>query len=227
MTAASQVILNFHGLGEPGPGIDADERPYWLAEDRFEQVLGLIDQSRASGRDVGITFDDGNLSDLQIGVPHLLAHDLTATFFVLTGRIGTPGYLGADDIKAMIAHGMRIGLHGRAHRDLRGLSDDELAAETVEARAVLSEITGQSVTLFAIPFGAYNARVMRHLMAQGFAEIHTSDGGVATTNGVIRARNTLRADHDDAALRSILENRYDLKQTLRRRVGTVLRRKFI
>ena len=45
-----------------------------------------------------ISFDDGNASDLEIGLPALLERGLTATFFVLAGRLGRPGSLDADEV---------------------------------------------------------------------------------------------------------------------------------
>ena len=60
------VYLTFHGIGEPEGRIPSEERPYWVAADRFDEILGMV---RKSGANARITFDDGNLSDRTVALP--------------------------------------------------------------------------------------------------------------------------------------------------------------
>jgi peptidoglycan/xylan/chitin deacetylase (PgdA/CDA1 family) len=88
-----ELILNFHGLGEPPDTIGAAERDVWVPMQWLEAILDA-----APREGVVLTFDDGNVSDVQAVLPALTDRKLAARFFPLTGRIGTAGYLSAEDI---------------------------------------------------------------------------------------------------------------------------------
>ena len=86
------IIVNFHGIGEPDRPVPDDEKPYWISEARYESILDRIADARDRRRYL-ITFDDGNMSDVTIGLPGLRRRGLTATFFVLAGMLDEHGFL--------------------------------------------------------------------------------------------------------------------------------------
>lgn len=221
----AEVILNFHGIGSPHPGVDAAERPYWIDESFFAAIVDLV-ANHPRTADFGITFDDGNISDVTIAAPMLQKRGLPGEFFVLGGRLGQPHYLSAADCRALADAGMGIGLHGMDHVDWRALDAVQLDAETVTARAVVAAVAGRPVDSVAIPFGAYNRRVIAHLRHCGFTRIYTSDGGRAG-RGVIRNRTSIRADMDIAGVRRIMESRCKLVDRLRRHLSTFVRRRLV
>ncbi|MBT9292232.1 polysaccharide deacetylase family protein [Prosthecodimorpha staleyi] len=189
-------ILTFHGLGMPGPHVDAAERPYWIGAPAFAAAL-----VRAAGdAAIEITFDDGNLSDLSIALPRLLEAGLTARFFVLVGRIGRPGYLAAPDLAALHRAGMAIGSHGADHVDWRRASDQELRRELHDARHIIEDAIGAAVTEASIPFGAFDARVLGALAAAGYRRVYSSSGGLAGAAAWLVPRNTVRADRPAEAV---------------------------
>ena len=51
-------------------------------------------------------------SDFVYGLPALLDRGLTATFFVVAGRLGEPGFLSENDVRTLVSAGMTIGCHG-------------------------------------------------------------------------------------------------------------------
>jgi peptidoglycan/xylan/chitin deacetylase (PgdA/CDA1 family) len=140
--------------------------------------------------DVVITFDDGNRSDLEIGVPALRARGLSATFFVVAGRLGTPGFLSGEDVRTLLAEGMAVGCHGMRHRPWRGLDDAALEEELVTAKAQIESAAGGPVTLAACPFGAYDRRSLRALRRAGYERVYTSDRGPARPEEWLQARTT-------------------------------------
>src|SRR5215470_15557920 len=92
-----ELFLNFHGIGEPPPGIDRGERNYWWDKHPFLLTLNEIAAEMSDyPSTVLITFDDGNASDLEIAMPALLERELMASFFVCAGRVGMQGYLDAS-----------------------------------------------------------------------------------------------------------------------------------
>ena len=71
----------------PQRSLEPREDRYWTEEDRHHQILDAV-AARAVAR---LSFDDGNLSDIEIGLVGLLQRDLTASFLVLAGRLESPG----------------------------------------------------------------------------------------------------------------------------------------
>ena len=157
------INLTFHGLGDIDRDLDPGEADVWVSRERYLSLLDAV-QDRD---DVRITFDDGNLSDLEIGLPALRARGLSATFFVVAGRLGTPGFLDADGVRELQAAGMTIGCHGMRHRPWRRLAGHDLHEELVEAKRKLEDVVERPVTEAACPFGSYDRRVLRSLAPRG------------------------------------------------------------
>jgi len=216
-------VLNFHGIGTPGRGLEPGEAAYWIGLDRFrcvlDRIVGHPDHQRLS-----ITFDDGNISDLEVATPELLQRGLGAEFFVLTGRLGMPGSLDADDIRALTSEGMRIGSHGVAHRDWAGLSASELDDELNASKAMIEGICGGPVRSAAIPFGRYNATVLGALRKAGYATAYSSDGGSMDSSAFLRPRTSIRHDTTDVALDRILAGRLSPSRRLRRTIAMAVKR---
>ena len=185
------VILNFHGIGPILRQVDDAERTCWLDLEQFEAVLDLV----RNQPHVFLTFDDGNISDVDLALPVLLHKRLTATFFVCTGRLGRPTFLGREHVRHLQAQGMRIGSHGVAHRTWRRLSLHEVTAELYKSRQALEDICGMPVLEAACPFGAYDRVVLRALQSAGYQKVYTSDGGWTTSSSWLQARNTVLRSH--------------------------------
>jgi peptidoglycan/xylan/chitin deacetylase (PgdA/CDA1 family) len=157
--------------------------------------------------DVRLTFDDGNASDVAIGLPRLLERGLSAEFFVLAGLLGEPGRLDAADVRKLHEAGMRVGSHGWAHRDWRRIDPSLHAQEFRDSRRALGELTGRSVSRVAIPFGSYDRHVLRYLRQSGITRAYTSDGGRARPGSWLQARTSLRADSGPEWIRNVLDGR--------------------
>jgi peptidoglycan/xylan/chitin deacetylase (PgdA/CDA1 family) len=197
------VNLSLHGIGSPPAGVGPTERELWISEELFEALLSRL-AGRGSAR---LSFDDGNASDVEIALPALLRHHLSADFFPVAGRLGEPGYLSHDAVRVLADAGMRIGSHGMRHRPWRDLADAALEEELVEARRILGGLAGGEVDLAACPFGWYDRRVLRRLRAAGYRRIFTSDGGSAGAGTWLQSRDTLLATHDVADLDRLLRPR--------------------
>lgn len=180
MTQSDRLIVNFHGIGEPGSQIPDDERPYWCSTDEWTGIADELAALAATPKSLPeITFDDGNLSDITHALPMLAERGLKATFFVCAGRIGSPLYLGKDDLSALVDAGMAIGSHGWDHRDLRLVDDAGLRRETVDARRSIQDASSAPVEDFALPFGSYDRRVLKSL--RQYRRVLSSDGARVTS----------------------------------------------
>jgi peptidoglycan/xylan/chitin deacetylase (PgdA/CDA1 family) len=217
------IGLIFHGIGTPGRNLEPGEAPYWISTDRFERILDQVMALPDPGR-IRLSFDDGNASDHDIALPRLLARGLRADFFVLSGRIGQPGSLSADQIRALQTAGMTIGSHGIAHRDWRRLDSSALAAELAVSRKVLEALLAHRVTTAGIPFGGYDARVLRALRQAGYGVAYSSDRGLMRTDAFLRPRTSVWAEMDNLELAMILADRKSIVQRIRRIIGMTYRR---
>ncbi len=192
------VNLCFHGIGTPRRVLEDGEARYWVTEDSFHRVLDEV----AGRDDVRLSFDDGNLSDAEIGLPALADRGLTATFFVLAGRLHDAGSLGPDHLRALSAAGMIVGSHGWAHRPWRGLSDDDRHRELVAAKQRLEEAAGTPVEQAALPLGRYDRTVLGALRRTGYRTVFSSDRGWARPGAWLQPRFSLRAEDTVESLRT-------------------------
>ncbi len=214
------VNLTFHGIGEPVRQMEPGEDLVWLDTGQFEAALDAV----AGRDDVRITFDDGNASDLEIALPALLERGLTATFFVVAGKLGTPGFLDEQGVRALAEAGMTIGSHGMRHCAWRRLDEIGLREEFDEARRLLEEIVERPVTEAACPFGAYDRRVLGSLRRRGYERVYTSDRGSCRSDDWLQPRNTI-GPHDDARrLSHVLAPGQSPRGPLRRRAKLAVKR---
>jgi peptidoglycan/xylan/chitin deacetylase (PgdA/CDA1 family) len=198
-----RCILNFHGLGNPQRPLAPGEQVYWLEPDYFDHVLGLV-QKRP---DVSITFDDANSSDFAIALPLLQRRGMQATFFIVSGRLGTPGFLSAEQLRGMAEAGMAIGSHGAGHRRWAGLDRSDLEDELRHSRKFLEDLTGAAVDEAACPFGSYDRKVLRFAEECAYRRIYTSDEGWCRDGDWIQARNTITANHSLKQVESLINSR--------------------
>lgn len=218
----TRPVIILHGIGIPGRPLEPGEEIFWLSRQKFCTVLDrIVEMGAAAPR---ITFDDGNASDIEIALPELLARGLTATFFLLTSRLGKSGSLTRADVIALAGAGQTIGLHGADHLDWRRLDRAGRAREYHEAREVLRELSGQPVDEAAAPFGFYDRQVVADLRGSGFRVLYTSDRGPARNGAFIRSRNCLEGPMDDAALDDALRGRVRSLRALRRAFGVARKR---
>jgi peptidoglycan/xylan/chitin deacetylase (PgdA/CDA1 family) len=187
---ARELILTFHGLGEGVPErATAAERKVWVPVEWFEAIVAALPREG-----VALAFDDGNSSDAELALPVLQRLGRSARFFVLAGKIGAPGHLGAADIARLQVAGMTIGSHGLRHRDWRASTDTELEAELAGSRRVLEDMLGVEVAEAACPFGSYDRRVLRALRRAGYRRVYNSDGGCSSARAWLAPRTTVHRE---------------------------------
>ena len=217
--------LNFHGIGSPGRLLEDGEARYWLSEAVFEDLVSRIARWSLE-QEILLTFDDGNRSDIEIAAPVLARRGLTGRIFVLTGRLGAPGSLDRADIRTLDEAGFAIGSHGMDHVDWRTASPETLTRELSRSRSVLEDILERPVSEVAIPFGSYDARVLRAVRDAGYTAAWTSDGGPLDPAAFVRPRLSVRADMDWRAVQSALQGGEGLGRRLRRRLSMLGKRLF-
>ena len=188
-----------------------------LATAGVRDVLdGIAGEVRPRGVDVHV--------DIELAAA--VVRPLVPEVDVLAGRLDSRGSLSTGDLRALIAGGHRIGLHGHDHVDWRGLDAGGRVREFDTARAVLAVATGAPIDQAAIPFGRYDRGVLAALRVRGFEAVHTSDRGLVRGTPWLRPRTCVRGDMDAAAIEAALRGRMTPPARLRRALGVARKRLF-
>ena len=134
-------------------------------------------------RPIVITFDDGYRDNLYNAAPVLKRLGFRATAYVVSGRIsnGDSSFLTWGMLRALEKHGVEIGSHTMAHRDMTSLSDAQLLADLTTSRRLLERRLNHRVPWLAYPFGRYNGRVERAARRAGYLLGVTTEPGAAQT----------------------------------------------
>jgi peptidoglycan/xylan/chitin deacetylase (PgdA/CDA1 family) len=129
-----------------------------------------------------VTIDDGHRDGFTEAFPILRTNDFVATYYVVTGRIGRPGYLTTDELQTMAAAGMEIADH-TIHHILLGRALPAIAVrEIVGAQDDLQRLLSVAQVTFAYPFGGWNTRVVDDVRAAGFVIAFTRAEGCSETD---------------------------------------------
>lgn len=123
---------------------------------------------------VCVTFDDGCETDFIAAAPVLREFGFNATFYLTAGRLGTPGYLKASQVRDLDAQGFQIGCHSMTHPYLSDLAESELRHEIVDAKLQIEAILGHSIEHFSCPGGRYDQRTLQMARHAGFAAVANS-----------------------------------------------------
>lgn len=211
--------LCFHGIGVCAAEREPGEARYWVAEDAFHRILDLVVDLPS----ISLSFDDGNRSDADIALPALQERGLTATFFALAGRLDDPASLSPRDLQDLRGAGMRIGSHGWQHTSWRSLSDADAQRELIDARLVLSEASGMTITEAALPLGQYDRETLARLRRASYRAVYTSDRFAARDSAWLRPRHSVTARDTVESVRRIAATRHGLRAT-RNALASTLKR---
>ncbi|HEU5243430.1 MAG TPA: polysaccharide deacetylase family protein [Gaiellaceae bacterium] len=133
---------------------------------RGSSEAGASPPAAAKDPIVSLTFDDGVASQ-RVAAELLAARGFTGTFYVSSGLVGSKGYLGWDDLRALREQGHEIGGHTRHHTHLPALTVDEARRQIESDRAALLERELDPVT-FAYPYGESSAEVRSIVREAGY-----------------------------------------------------------
>jgi peptidoglycan/xylan/chitin deacetylase (PgdA/CDA1 family) len=125
---------------------------------------------------------------------HLLTQDHVKATFMLGGAWATAH---PDLVRALQQAGMELGNHGYGHRHVSLLSYEANLNEIERTNTAVAMITGQLPTVFAPPYGEFNATVLRAAAAAHMPlvmwTIDTIDWRLSSTPSVIAGRVLSRA----------------------------------
>jgi len=133
------------------------------------QYLDIV-QSGATPPDkqVVITFDDGYSDSFAVVFPLLKQYGMIGTFFIITGRVGTDGYMTWGQIAEMQRAGMEIGAHTVNHPFLTKLPYIQAYLEMRQSKLDLEQRLHTPISIFAYPYNDHNRMVTWLARMAGF-----------------------------------------------------------
>jgi len=206
--SAPVAILSYHQLEErPSPG--TPWRRLVLSPACFErqmralhalgwrglslQDLGPYLRGERAGKVVGLTLDDGYLSNFTHALPVLRALGFTATAFIVSAEVGGRNrwdalaggpscpLMGLPHLRTWIRAGMEVGAHTCHHVDLTSCTPERARAEITDARDDLERALGHPVRSFSYPYGRWTGEHVAWVQAAGY------DWAVTTFSRRVRA----------------------------------------
>ena len=153
-----------------------------------------------------ITFDDGDVSNIEQALPMLQESGLSAVFFITRDHVGQRGMISRAGVRQLADAGMVIGSHGLSHRFLNTLSPDALNIELASSRDFLQQITGRPVVLLSLPGGRGGPREIKAAHEAGYRSVFGSRPGnnLATPAGGLIDRVVISRQTDPGAFEQLV-----------------------
>ncbi len=196
------LILNYHRVGRPSP--QARYRGMYVTPNLLAWHVFLL---KARGREfvtltegvrrgcgpnlVALTFDDGYLDNLELGLPVLKAAGVPATVYVVSDDVGKKNVVWPesgdrlasnlmtwDDLRRLQAEGWEVGSHAADHVHLARKTEEDQRTLIARSWSSLKENLDREPTSFAYPYGSYNEKTLEVLTNLGCVAAVTikSDG---------------------------------------------------
>ena len=124
-----------------------------------------------------LTFDDGFQSAYDKALPILDSTHLKATWFVITGVLGSPTYMTRDEVVALDKDGQELGCHTMTHPNLADLTMLQQQNELQGSENYLNGLLGHAPLAFAYPYGSRNSDTVELLQQNGYTTARTVDWG--------------------------------------------------
>jgi peptidoglycan/xylan/chitin deacetylase (PgdA/CDA1 family) len=152
-----------------------DHQMKYLQENGYHVITfgTLLDHFGEAGelppKPVIISFDDGWEDQFVYALPMLEKYRYSATFFVVTNFVDSPGFLSWSQLKTILAEGMAIGSHSRSHPHLDKINNPGVLWDQINtSKQILEKQLGAGVEEFAYPYGAYNATAASTVRLAGY-----------------------------------------------------------
>jgi peptidoglycan/xylan/chitin deacetylase (PgdA/CDA1 family) len=199
-------ILMYHAIGSSHEEVS----PYIMPADRFARQMTWLrkmgyrpiplkeflacrqDHHLVPVGSVIITFDDGYIDNYTHAYPVLREQNIPATIFLVSGYIGLKNkwdgqnqlvdrqLLSWSQIQEMLEQGVEFGAHTCTHPLLTAIPSATAEEEITLSRRQLQKTLGESVDLFAYPYGEFDPSIQSMVQQAGFAAACSVDAGLNT-----------------------------------------------
>jgi peptidoglycan/xylan/chitin deacetylase (PgdA/CDA1 family) len=156
-----------------------------------------------------VTFDDGYRDNLEEGLPILEDLGVPATIFIVSAiadkregfhwyRSSPPAAISWSQARDLSGHPLLdFQAHGRSHRCLTSLSDDEVRDEIAGAKVEIEHELGRPVRTFCYPSGVFGEREERVVEESGYQAAVSSVNGINHPGGNLFALRRIMISWSD------------------------------
>lgn len=128
-----------------------------------------------------ITFDDGYESVYNNALPILDKYGFKSVVYLITDFIGKYNtweavsfqqkykHLSLPQLKDLQKKGFEIASHGKSHRYLPSLKDEEVRDEVENSKKFLEDLTGERTLSFCYPYGKSSKRILELVKKAGYS----------------------------------------------------------
>jgi peptidoglycan/xylan/chitin deacetylase (PgdA/CDA1 family) len=159
----------------------------WLAQSGYHPITTddlyayLAGDQGLPSKPVILTFDDGYADFYTTALPILRSHDFRAVAYVVSGFVGTYGYMTAAQVREADRSGIEIGSHTASHANLASLSAGSVWSQITQSKLFLEQVLGHPVVSFCYPSGKYTSAVASAVAAAGYHDATTTRYGYSYT----------------------------------------------
>jgi len=144
------------------------------------------------GVNVGIlTFDDGPLTDLSIGVPILDKYSIKGTFYIIGSRIGNPSILTWEQVKSMEDNGHDMQCHTYSHPHLTTLTEAQIRDEMTNNNTAFSNNSITAPISTAYPY--YDNNELVRATVADYRDISRAGSGAIGIRSFVFKDSDIRA----------------------------------
>ena len=140
-----------------------------ISLDEYEAIK--TGRTKAHGREVLITFDDGNETYIQYALPVLERYQINSANFLVWNFIVQKQYgsMSLEDAKRLSSHPLiTFASHSLSHIPLADSPAEEVRTEIFESKAKLEEALGAKINYFCYPEGSHDERTIKMAEEAGY-----------------------------------------------------------
>ena len=185
-------VLMYHFLGSQK---DAQASKNFITEKSFSRQMDFLHRfgyrvisleeyyeirkgaRKPRGREIVLTFDDGNETFPTTAYPILKKHRFPVTLFLVSESVkrGINGSMVEQAIKELLSNSwISIASHTRTHPFLSQMSEDQIHEELFGSKADLQKMFGRPIGDLSYPSGDFDRRVMEIAKTAGYRMAFTT-----------------------------------------------------
>jgi len=126
---------------------------------------------------VVLQFDDGYDDNYKYALPILKKYGFSAMEFLISDKVGDPGFLTWDEVKEMEKYNFLAGAHTRHHVYLPRVSMIQAQDEIAGSKKVIEGHLGHRIDYFCYPSGGFTEEIKRLVKEAGYRAAVTTNRG--------------------------------------------------
>ena len=140
-------------------------------------ITGIRAGNSFNRNTVVLQFDDGYEDNYTYAFPVLKKYGFPAMVFLISDKVGTPGFLTWDQIKEMEKYNFMAGAHTRHHVYLPRASEPQAQDEIAGSKKIIEDHLGHKIDYFAYPSGGFTEKIKGFVQDAGYKAAVTTNRG--------------------------------------------------